>query len=62
MADFTRASAVNSAFQAGKNAGKQEIVKEIVNLSYKTCGYECVRCLPMKECCTWWQRMIEVYQ
>lgn len=29
MADFTRASAVNSAFQAGKNAGKKEILEEL---------------------------------
>jgi hypothetical protein len=27
--DFTRASAVNSAFRAGKNAGKKEILEEL---------------------------------
>jgi len=27
MTDFTRASAVNSAFQAGKNAGRKEVIE-----------------------------------
>ncbi len=60
MTEFTRTAAVNNAWLAGKCQGHNELVKEIVNLSYKTCGYECKRCLPMKECCVWWQRMIEV--
>jgi hypothetical protein len=34
---------------------EKKLIEEIKNLSYKTCGYDCKRCLPMKEICTWWR-------
>jgi len=33
---------------------RTELLNEIINLSYKTCGYDCQRCLPMSQpACKW---------